>query len=84
MELLIIGLAEKYPIILTIASIIGMARLILKPLMTFAHSLVAVTPTERDNELLKRAEESAIYKGLVWVLDFVFSLKLKKPLDKVK
>lgn len=82
MELVIAGLAAKYPILLTIAAIMGMARLILKPLMTFLHSVVIVTDTQRDDELLNKVESSAVYKGVLFALDWVFSLKLKKPVKK--
>lgn len=82
MELVIIGMAEKYPIILTIVAIMGMARVILKPLMTFLHAVAEATETTKDNEYLAKAESSAIYKGLHWVLDFAFSLKLPKPVKK--
>ena len=78
MELFIAGFAAKYPIILTILSIMGMARLILKPLMTFLHEMVVVTETTKDNEILDKVEASKIYKGLLFVLDYAFSLKLKK------
>lgn len=82
MELVIAGLAAKYPILLTIAAIMGMARLILKPLMTFLHEMVVVTETKRDDEILAKVETSAVYKGLLFVLDWVFSLKLAKPVKK--
>tara|TARA_R110002167_G_C12491385_1_gene635443 strand:+ start:269 stop:505 length:237 start_codon:yes stop_codon:yes gene_type:complete len=78
MELLIIGMVEKYPIIMTILSVMGMARLILKPLMTFLHEMVVVTESTKDNEILDKVEASKIYKGLLFVLDYAFSLKLKK------
>lgn len=78
MELLILEIAQKYPIILSIAAFMGMARMILKPLMTFLHEVVLVTPSPKDDEILKKVEESRIYKGIIWFLDYVVSLKLKK------
>lgn len=78
MELFIAGIAAKYPIVLTILSIMGMARLILKPLMTFLNEMVVVTETTKDNEILEKVEKSKAYKGVLFVLDYAFSLKIKK------
>ena len=73
---MLIGLAQKYPIILTIVSIMGMARVILKPLMTLLHTVVKETETTKDDTFLASLEESAVYKGIVWLLDYAISLKL--------
>lgn len=79
MELFIAGFVAEYPIMFTIASIMGMVRLVIKPLMTILHSLAEATETTRDEEILKKIEENKAFKGFLFVLDYVFSLKLKKP-----
>lgn len=83
MELMLIGFitsaAEKYPVILAIAAAMGMARMVLKPLMTFLHEFVLITETKKDDEILSKVETSKAYKTFLFVLDYVFSLKLKKP-----
>ncbi len=84
MELFIKGLALEYPIIFTIAAIIGMVRLVVKPLMVMLHSVAEVTETTRDEEILRKIEENKIYKGFLFVMDYVFSLKLKKPVILVE
>lgn len=84
MELFISGLVLEYPILLSIAAIIGMVRLVVKPLMVILHSLAEATETTRDEEILKKIEENKIYKGFLFVLDYVFSLKLKKPVILVE
>jgi len=78
MEEMILGFAEKYPVILTIAAVMGIARMVLKPLMSFLHEYVLITPSEKDDKLLESVETSSVYKAVVWVLDFVLSLKLPK------
>lgn len=80
MELLLAAfikdMADKYPVVLSIISVMGMARLFLKPVMTFLHEIVLITPSKKDNELLKKAEESKASKSLKFVLDYLFSLKI--------
>ncbi len=82
MELALAALIQKFAVdytwIMAVVSIMGMARLILKPLMVFLHDVVVVTETQKDDDFLKEVEASKIYKAIVFVLDYVFSLKLKK------
>ena len=78
MEALIILYVSKYPAIIAIASVMGFARMILKPLMVFLHEYVNITKSDRDNELLRKIESHKVYKLLLFALDYVFSLKLKK------
>lgn len=84
MELFLSGLALEYPIIFTIISIIGMVRLVVKPLMVILHSLAEATETTRDEEILRKLEENKVWKGFLFILDYVFSLKLKKPIILVE
>lgn len=76
MEEFIIGLATKYPVLVSILSMVGMLRLIFKPLMGFLHSVADVTPSAKDNEILAEVEGSKFYKSLVWFLDYVASIKI--------
>lgn len=71
-------MGEKYPVIFAIVSYMGMARLIMKPLMSFLHEYVLITPSEKDNILLKKVEESKVFKAIVWFLDYFASLKIVK------
>ena len=57
---------------------IGVARSIFKPLMSFAHSVVAATPSTKDDEALEKVEASKAFKAVAWVFDYLFSLKLIK------
>ena len=72
------SMAEKHEIVFSIIMVMGMARLVLKPLMVFLHEIVLISPTDKDNKALSKLEDSKIYKGLLFVLDYLFSLKVKK------
>jgi hypothetical protein len=72
-------LVVKFPWIASIVSVLGIARLILKPLFTFLHTVVQATPSLKDDELLLKTEESKAFKWVVFGLDYVFSIKLIHP-----
>lgn len=78
LESLIEFLSTKYPMVLQILVIMGLSRSILKPIMVAAKEIVGVTPTKKDDELLTKVEGSKAYSMLVFVLDYIFSLKLPK------
>jgi len=66
-------------VVMQVISIIGSLRLVNKPLFSFLNAVVAFTYwTEEDNLLLSKVESSKIYKGIVYVLDWVASAKLGK------
>ena len=72
----IMELAGRFPIILSILSVIGAIRLINKPLFAFLRAFVSSTSTLKDDELLDKVEQSKVYKGISFVLDWLFSVKL--------
>lgn len=71
-------LLVKYPIIHQVILYVGITRLIVKPLMTFLGEIVVVTPSMKDNELLASILDSKIYKGVLYVFDYLGSIKIKK------
>lgn len=73
---LLMGFAEKYPIITTLAMISGTCRMLMKPMMSFLMTFVLVTPSPKDDEILKAVMESKAYKVFSYFLDWMFSLKL--------
>lgn len=75
-------LAAKYPIILTIVSVIGVLRVIFKPLMMIIETIVAATPSKKDDEKFNKFKSSSTYAFIVKFLDFFASIKLPKPVKK--
>lgn len=78
MDELILTLVLKYPNLAAFVAFVGLARLVIKPLMTFLHEFVLVTPSDKDNEFLKRIEDSKVTKAALYVLDYLGSIKVKK------
>ena len=78
MESVIIGLVAKYPVIATILLVLGVARAIVKPIMSVLQAYVLATPSVKDDETVKKIESSKVYLAIVWLLDYTLSLKLPK------
>lgn len=60
-----------------LAMFVGSARLFLKPLMGIIKQVVGETKTKKDDELLVKIESNAFYKTLVYLADFILSVKVK-------
>ena len=72
------GLSQKYPWIITVLLIIGALRVVIKPLMSAAHSIAAATPGTDDDKIVDKVEHSKIYGWLCFALDWLTSIKLVK------
>jgi hypothetical protein len=75
---MIIALADKYPTVASILMVMGVLRAIFKPLMSLIEAYVLATPSTKDDEFYNKMLDSKIYKGIVWVLDYMASVKLPK------
>lgn len=62
----------------TVIAVMGIARAIFKPLFVFLHEVALATPTPADDAVLDVVEKSAPYKIVVFLLDYVASIKLEK------
>lgn len=60
-------------------SIIGLLRLIVKPIMELVKAITAFTPSTKDDSLVNKIIASPIYVKLLFVLDWLTSIKIKKP-----
>lgn len=68
---LIVEIATKYPILLSVVAIMGTLRAIFKA----ARLIVESTKTKKDDDALNKVERSKIVKGLFWILDYFASIK---------
>lgn len=73
--------AGKYPMIVSIFAFMGLFRTLFKPLMTFLHAIVKATPSVKDDEKLREFEASKAYRVLQFLMDWIFSIKIKPKLD---
>jgi hypothetical protein len=75
---MIVNFAANYPIFVVIASVIGILRIINKPLFALLHAIASITKSEKDNEILAKVESSKAYALFCYLLDYVASIKIKK------
>jgi len=68
-------LMVQYPWIATIFMVIGVIRVVVKPLMALAKSVAASTPSAKDDAVVAGLESNKIYKTVLFVIDWIFSLK---------
>jgi hypothetical protein len=79
MNELMVSLASQYPMVLAILSGIGLLRAINKPLFALARSFVQATESKSDDVALDKIEQSKVYKGICFLLDYLMSVKLQPP-----
>lgn len=70
------ALAAQYPVLASILFIIGVARLVLKPVFSILRTIVEATPSQSDNALLDNVEKSVPMRAVMYALDWLFSVKL--------
>lgn len=83
MELILDGLKsvlEVYAVslpapLVAIILIIGSLRVVFKPLFALAYAIVSVTPSKKDDEVVKKVEEHKITKAILFALDYIASIK---------
>lgn len=71
-------LAGKYGFMAQVVAVVGSLRLIFKPLMALLQSIVGVTPSVKDDELLAKVLAHPAYKAVAFLVDMVASVKLPK------
>jgi len=70
-------MAIKFPWVVAILSAMGFLRLIFKPTLAYARTIVMATKTKSDDLVLDKIEESKITKAIVFLLDLFASIKVK-------
>lgn len=78
LESIIIDLALNYPWVTLVLSVVGLLRLINKPLFAALHAYVMTTPSKNDEILLEKVEKSQAYRWLTFALDWVGSVKVPR------
>lgn len=73
---MIAALAGKYGVVVQILTVIGVMRVIFKPVFAIAHTVTLAIPGDKDDLVLKKVEDSAITKWIGFILDFFGSIKL--------
>lgn len=67
-----------------VVAIVGTLRLFFKPIMAAVESAVKESASTKDDEVLASVQANPIYKGFVFLLDLLASIKLKPKSDSSK
>lgn len=82
MEEVIKSVIEVYsgtsPLVVKLLTTIGIARLFIKPCMGLLEAYVKATDDPLDDKLPEKIKSHKIYKLLVYSLDWLVSVKVKK------
>lgn len=76
MDYLVLYLVTRYPELILVFAVIGVLRVINKPVFSFLRTFVISTRTKRDDLVLDSIERSRVYRALSFVLDWLGSIKL--------
>ena len=66
------------PSISLVFIVIGALRFVFKPFMTALGAFVKETPSLKDDALYEKVAKGNTYKFLIWLLDYVASIKVRK------
>lgn len=78
------SMANFSPILATIFMVVGILRVINKPLFSILKSVAKETPTKADDDALEAVEKSKAYVWMTYALDWLGSIKTKSELSKPK
>lgn len=62
--------------LVALGSVVGILRLVFKPLMSAIEAIVKATPSKADDEFVAKAQHSPAYKAFTWFLDLFGSVKI--------
>ena len=71
------NLLKDHPSILAALALIGGLRLIFKPVFALAHAVAEAIPGDKDNKFVDSVEQSKAVKAILFVLDWIASVKVK-------
>lgn len=72
----LVGLVSGNPAFASIVILVGSLRLAVKPIMTLLQIYVKLTPYDADDKWLASVEASKGYKVLVYLMDWLLSVKV--------
>lgn len=73
-----VGLMGTHPAFATVLMIVGLFRVLFKPLIAMVDAYVNYTENKTDDKMFKDFLASPFYSTIVFILDYLASIKLKK------
>lgn len=71
-----VSFAQKYPFFASMIVIMGTFRMFFKPLVSMLRAWASATASPKDDALLDKVESSPIYKAIMFIVDYIASVKL--------
>lgn len=83
---IVIEFASEHPTLATMIVLMGSMRMFAKPVVSAIRQIIVLTPSKADDVWLDKMEKKGWVKVLLYVLDWVSSIKItpKKKLEKEK
>lgn len=78
MDELIAAFLGSHGLSIQILSIVGLLRLVIKPIMEIISAYVAHTESKSDDAFLDKIIKSSLYSKVLFILDYLASIKVKK------
>lgn len=82
MEQLIAEMVMNHPALMSVVVVLGVFRMVFKPIMTAVQVYVEATPSTSDDEKFEEIKQSSVYKAIAWFADYLLSIKLPKAKKK--
>lgn len=76
MEQLIAEMVMNYPSVMSVVVVLGVFRMVFKPIVTAYQAYVDATPSKEDDEKFEEIKKSSVYKSISWLVDYLMSVKL--------
>lgn len=81
---LIEAYAGNYGWAIQVVAIVGTFRLFFKPIMAAVEAAVAQSESKKDDEMLGKLQGNVIYKGFIFLVDMIASIKIKPKSEAQK
>lgn len=78
----LLKLAQVHPFVATLFTIVGLARVWVKPVFSIVHWLIDLTPSGSDNAVFDRLVawfHTPVGSKIAYLLDWAFSIKIIPP-----
>ena len=70
------ALGTKFGWLVAVIAWVGTLRLLVKPVFEILHTIAAKTQTTKDDEFIANLEQSKAFKTVLFILDWLTSVKL--------
>jgi hypothetical protein len=75
---LVSAYAGQFGVAIQIVSIVGTFRIFFKPVMAGVEQAIKDSESKEDDIILGEVKKNKFYKGFVFIIDLVASIKIKK------